>query len=159
MGYTPIDPGYKPHPNSRLDFRCGRPYVVVVRRNIVVAPCSKESSMKREYVIPDFLAAVTADALLAGRPTLRADGPAAQPRERRPISLRWLKRWMGRLARRATKARSMPVQLSFDDEWGDSWYARQRLAATLGRSGSAGWYAAEDHGSTAKSAIPADKNS
>ena len=33
--------------------------------------------MKREYVIPDFLAAVTADALLAGRPSLRADEPPA----------------------------------------------------------------------------------
>ena len=92
--------------------------------------------MKREYVIPDFLAAVTADALLAGRPTLRADEPAALPRERRPISLRWLKRWMGPLA----KARSVPVQLSFDDEWAGSWYARARelLVAALGRSGSAG---------------------
>jgi hypothetical protein len=116
--------------------------------------------MKREYVIPDFLAAVTADALLAGRPTLRADEPAALPRERSPISLRRLKRWMGRLARRATKARSAPVQLTFDDEWGGSWYARARelLAAALRRSGSTG-FAAEDHRSTATGAISTGKNS
>ena len=106
--------------------------------------------MKREYVIPDFLAAVTADALLAGRPTPRADEPAAPPRERRPLS-RWLKRWVSRVARRATKARSVPVQLTFDDEWGGSWYPRARLAAALRRSGSAG-FAAEDHGSTATDA-------
>ena len=115
--------------------------------------------MKREYVIPDFLAAVTADALLAGRPTLRADEPTTLPPERRPISLRWLKAWVRRVARRATKARSMPVQLSFDDEWSDRWWARQRLAATLRRSGLAGWFAAGDHGSTATSATRADRNS
>jgi hypothetical protein len=115
--------------------------------------------MKREYVIPDFLAAVTADALLAGHPTLRADEPAALSREPGPISLRWLKSWVGRVARPTTKARSMPVQLSFDDQWGDSWYARARLAAALRRPGSAGWFVAGDRGSSAASAIPADKDS
>jgi hypothetical protein len=79
--------------------------------------------MKREYVIPDFLAAVTADALLAGRPTLRADERAVVPSERRPTSLAWLKR----VARRLAQARSrQPVQLSFDDEWAGGWYARAR---------------------------------
>ena len=107
--------------------------------------------MKREYVIPDFLAAVTADALLAGRPTPHADEPAAPPRERRPLS-RWLKRWVSRVARRATKARSVPVQLTFDDEWGGSWYPRARLAAALRRPGSAGWFVAGDRGSSAASA-------
>ena len=115
--------------------------------------------MKREYVIPDFLAAVTADALLAGRPTLRADEPAAPSRERRPISLRWLRRWVMRVARRATEGPSVPVQLSFDEQWGDSWYARARLAAALRRPGSAGWFVAGDRGSSAASAIPADKDS
>jgi hypothetical protein len=43
--------------------------------------------MKREYVIPDFLAAVTADALLSGRPRLRADERAAVPGEYPPVSL------------------------------------------------------------------------
>jgi len=115
--------------------------------------------MKREYVIPDFLAAVTADALLAGRPTLRADEPAALSRERGPFSLRWLRPWLMRVARRATEVPPLPVQLSFDDQWGDSWYARARLAAALRRLGSAGWFAAGEHRSSAASAIPADKGS
>ena len=38
--------------------------------------------MKREYVIPDFLAAVTADALLAGHPTLRGRACRAVARAR-----------------------------------------------------------------------------
>ena len=115
--------------------------------------------MKREYVIPDFLAAVTADALLAGRPTLRADEPAALSRERGPFLLRWLRPWLMRVARRATEVPPLPVQLSFDDQWGDSWYARARLAAALRRLGSAGWFAVGGHRSSAASAIPADKDS
>ena len=35
--------------------------------------------MKREYVVPDLLASMTADALFAGKPGLRAVQPA--PRE------------------------------------------------------------------------------
>lgn len=92
--------------------------------------------MKHEYVIPDFLAAVTADALLARRPALRADERATLPEERPPMSLAWLKR----VARRLARVRSrQPVQLSFDDEWAGGWYARAlHLLAAGTQSGSAG---------------------
>jgi hypothetical protein len=110
--------------------------------------------MKR-YVIPDFLAAVTA------MPAGGAPNPA------RGRARRALRESAGdlppamvmRVARRATEGPSVPVQLSFDDQWGDSWYARARLAAALRRPVSAGWFVAGNHGSSAVSAIPADKDS
>jgi hypothetical protein len=70
--------------------------------------------MKREYVIPDFLAAIAADALLAGRPVLQVDEPGTRLHERKPSLLL-------RLKRAAHRADSVPpplaVQLTFDDQW------------------------------------------
>jgi hypothetical protein len=76
--------------------------------------------MKREYVLPDLLATMTADALFAGK----SQPSAAKPVGGKPGS--FFSRWFS-----AAPAQS----LALDDDWVGGWYARTRLlqAATLAR--------------------------
>ena len=80
--------------------------------------------MKREYVVPDLLASMTADALFAGKPELQAVQPA--PRVQPSIfSLgRWFKSEPAHSG--AAIARRAPG-LALDDDWVGGWYARTRL--------------------------------
>jgi hypothetical protein len=90
----------------------------------------KELGMKREHVVPDLLASMTADALFAGKPELQAVQPA--PREQPSIfSLgRWFK---AEPAPSGAAVASRAPSLTLDDDWVGGWYARTRLlqAATL----------------------------
>ncbi len=90
--------------------------------------------MKREQVVPDLLASLTADALFAGTP--RPNGPATPARKQgSALSLgRWFKSAPDQKAA-ATKPPGKPpvARLTLDDDWVGGWYARTRLlqAATL----------------------------
>lgn len=86
--------------------------------------------MKREYVIPDLLASLTADALFAGGPRGNAGG---MPAVTGPSTLQRLSQWF----KRAPSTDSTPAGVSprptLTDDWAGGWYARTRLlqAATL----------------------------
>jgi hypothetical protein len=86
--------------------------------------------MKREYVVPDLLASMTADALFAGKPELQPMQPAGRERP----SIFSLGRWF-RADPAASDAAVQPraQSLALDDDWVGGWYARTRLlqAATL----------------------------
>jgi len=86
--------------------------------------------MKRELVIPDLLAAMTADALFAGKPQAPAVPPGARKRGLVLSLRRWLKPTPGAANPRASR-------LTLDDDWVGGWYARTRLlqAATLANAG------------------------
>ena len=90
--------------------------------------------MKRELVIPDLLAAMTADALFAGKP----QGPAVPPTARKRGSVfslsRWFKPTPGHVS---VAAKPQASRLTLDDDWVGGWYARTRLlqAATLANVG------------------------
>jgi hypothetical protein len=92
--------------------------------------------MKREYVVPDALAAMTADALFAGKPQVQAVPPTARKRESLFSLGRWFKPAPGNMA--ATVKPQAP-RLTLDDDWVGGWYARTRLlqAATLANAGGA----------------------
>jgi hypothetical protein len=83
--------------------------------------------MKREYVLPDLLASMTADALFAGT----APKSAAKPVGRKQASLfrRWFKPTQ-------VGGHINAPNLSLDDDWVGGWYARTRLlqAATLAQA-------------------------
>ena len=89
--------------------------------------------MKREIVVPDLLAAMTADALFAGKPQVAAAPPSARKRGALFDLGRWFKRAPGPSA--AVKPQS--PRLTLDDDWVGGWYARTRLlqAATLANVG------------------------
>ena len=87
--------------------------------------------MKRQYVIPDLLASLTADALFAGSPRhanatqVTSDGPSAMQR---------LGRWFKRSPEAATStAPNAASSNTLTDDWAGGWYARTRLlqATTL----------------------------
>ena len=85
--------------------------------------------MKREYVAPDLLATMTADALFS-RPEPQAGQPGG-PKQRSIFSLR---RWFKAAPRQATSpAGPRTARLTLDDDWVGGWYSRTRLlqAATL----------------------------
>ena len=87
--------------------------------------------MKRQYVIPDLLASLTADALFAGTP--RRD-ERAMPGPTQPTAMERLSRWFQRAPDAASNA--MPRVAAHDtltDDWAGGWYARTRLlqATTL----------------------------
>jgi hypothetical protein len=84
--------------------------------------------MKREYVLPDLLATMTADALFAGK----SQPSPAQPVGRKPGS--FFSRWFSAAPARGTQVAGSP-SLALDDDWVGGWYARTRLlqAATLAR--------------------------
>ncbi len=88
--------------------------------------------MKREYVTPDLLASITADALFGVSP--KAVEPATPaPKKGSAFALgRWFKTAAGPKAA-ATKASA--THFTLDDDWVGGWYARTRLlqAATLAR--------------------------
>lgn len=83
--------------------------------------------MKREHVVPDLLASITADALFGG----------AKPSEATPArkqgSTFSLRRWLESVAGPKAAAKSPEARLTLDDDWVGGWYARTRLlqAATL----------------------------
>jgi len=84
--------------------------------------------MKREYVLPDLLATMTADALFAGK----SQKSAAKPADRKPGS--FFSRWFKAAPARGTPVAGSPApSLALDDDWVGGWYARTRLlqAATL----------------------------
>ena len=86
--------------------------------------------MKRELVLPDLLAVMTADALFALPPKAPTVQPAP-PKQSSIFSLgRWFKPALGRDT--ATVGPQAP-RLTLDDDWVGGWYARTRLlqAATL----------------------------
>jgi hypothetical protein len=86
--------------------------------------------MKREYVVLDSLASMTADALFAPKPELRA----AEPADREQRSICSIGRWFKAATRQATSpAGPRTARLTLDDDWVGGWYARTRLlqAATL----------------------------
>jgi hypothetical protein len=87
--------------------------------------------MKRQYVIPDLLASLTADALFAG--TRRRDQRAlADPTK--PTPMERLSRWFKRAPDAALdSAQRAPARDTLTDDWAGGWYARTRLlqATTL----------------------------
>jgi hypothetical protein len=86
--------------------------------------------MKREYVLPDLLATMTADALFAGN----SQPSATKPVGRKPSS--FFSRWISAAPARGTQVAGSPApSLALDDDWVGGWYARTRLlqAATLAR--------------------------
>lgn len=86
--------------------------------------------MKREYVVPDLLASMTADALFAGKPELQA----VQPATREQPSIFSLGRWFkAEAAPSGAAVTPRAPSLTLDDDWVGGWYARTRLlqAATL----------------------------
>ena len=86
----PIGLDYVTDYKKLLDLSGVRNYVDIVQRNIVVQ--SKGFDMKRQYVIPDLLASITADALFAGRVVRRPDEPA--PAEPGPGNFKRLATWI-----------------------------------------------------------------
>ena len=87
--------------------------------------------MKREYVIPDLLARLTADALFSGSPRRNATAPAAASP---PSALERIGHWFRR-APEAVADSSQPsaARVTLTDDWSGGWYARTRLlqATTL----------------------------
>jgi hypothetical protein len=87
--------------------------------------------MKREYVIPDLLASLTADALFSGSPRRFASDSAPASG---PSVLQRMRQWFKRAPQAA--ANSLPktaVRDTLTDDWAGGWYARTRLlqATTL----------------------------
>ena len=89
--------------------------------------------MKRELVTPDLLAAMTADALFAGKPQGPA-GPTARKRGSIFSLGRWFKPTAGDVS---VAAKPQASRKTLDDDWVGGWYARTRLlqAATLANVG------------------------
>lgn len=86
--------------------------------------------MKREYVVPDLLASMTADALFAGKPELQP----VQSAGREQPSIFSLGRWFkAEPAPGDAAVEPRAPSLALDDDWVGGWYARTRLlqAATL----------------------------
>lgn len=87
--------------------------------------------MKREYVIPDLLASITADALFAGAPHNNA---VASPASGHPSAMQRLTRWFKRTPHPvADTPAPATTRHTLTDDWAGGWYARTRLlqAATL----------------------------
>ena len=87
--------------------------------------------MKRQYVIPDLLASLTADALFAGSPRRYEN---AGPEVSQPTAMQRLSRWFKRAPDAALDAtQRAPARDSLTDDWAGGWYARTRLlqATTL----------------------------
>ena len=88
--------------------------------------------MKREYVIPDLLASITAD-------TLFADGPLTRPvhsaGSSQPSAMQRLSRWFKRAPEAVVGTTAAPATArhTLTDDWAGGWYARTRLlqATTL----------------------------
>ena len=83
--------------------------------------------MKRQYVIPDLLASLTADALFARSP--RRDERAA-PKATEPTARQRLGRWFKRApdaALDSTRRASARDTDTLTDDWAGGWYARTRL--------------------------------
>ena len=103
--------------------------------------------MKRQYVIPDLLASLTADALFAGSPR-RDDRAAAKATE--PTATQRLGRWFRRAAEAASNATPRVVTPdTLTDDWAGGWYARTRLlqATTLAQ------HAANSGATTGRNAV------
>ncbi len=86
--------------------------------------------MKREFVLPDLLSTMTADALFA----LPPKAPAVQPAPTKQRSIFSLGRWFkSRPGGDTAAAGPQTPRLTLDDDWVGGWYARTRLlqAATL----------------------------
>jgi hypothetical protein len=90
--------------------------------------------MKREQVVPDLLASITADALFAG--VARPNGTATPARKQASVFSPG--RWFKSAPDQKTVATKPPgkgpiAPLTLDDDWVGGWYARTRLlqAATL----------------------------
>jgi hypothetical protein len=87
--------------------------------------------MKRQYVIPDLLASLTADALFAGTPRLNE---RSMPAQTQPTAMERLRRWFKRAPDAASNAvPRVAVRDTLTDDWAGGWYARTRLlqATTL----------------------------
>jgi hypothetical protein len=87
--------------------------------------------MKRQYVIPDLLASLTADALFAGTPRHANATPATSNGS---SALKRLGRWFKRAPEAAIDtAPDAMSRNTFTDDWAGGWYARTRLlqATTL----------------------------
>ena len=110
--------------------------------------------MKREYVIPDLLARLTADALFAGTP--RSDA-AVSPATTQPSAMRRLSRWFKRAPDTAVdSAPRVTARHTLTDDWAGGWYARTRLlqAATLAQHAANGVVSPSATGAAASSGAP-----
>ena len=103
--------------------------------------------MKREYVIPDLLASLTADALFGGA---RRGNAEAMPAVTGPSTLQRLSRWFKRAPATDSSLASVRPRHTLTDDWAGGWYARTRLlqAATLAQHATDG-AAADPETSTA----------
>jgi hypothetical protein len=80
--------------------------------------------MKRDHVVPDLLASMTADALFDPRPKVPAGQPAGPKRGPIWSPGRWFRAAPASLA--ATVGPPAP-RTTLDDDWVGGWYARTRL--------------------------------
>ena len=78
--------------------------------------------MKREYVVPDLLAAMTADALFAPQPQLRAGEPARAQRAACSLG-----RWFAAEPASPGASPHGRAKLPLDKDWVGGWYSRARL--------------------------------
>jgi hypothetical protein len=94
-GLPSIRTRYEPYQYWRLDFRPGRLHLVIVRCT-KLAQAVKGTPMKREYVVPDLLASMTADALFSlGSPKNSTESTRPKLNER-------LGRWLRRAPKQTT---------------------------------------------------------
>jgi len=111
--------------------------------------------MKREFVLPDLLAVMTADALFA----LPPKAPAVHPAPDKQHSIFSLGRWFKAApARDTATAGPQAPRLTLDDDWVGGWYARTRLlqAATLANNVAARDKTAQTEGAGGGTRISAD---
>ena len=103
--------------------------------------------MKREYVIPDLLASLTADALFAGAPRGNSE---AMPAATGPSTLQRLSQWFKRAPATDSSLAGVSPRHTLSDDWVGGWYARTRLlqSATLAQHAADG-SAADPETSTA----------
>jgi hypothetical protein len=97
-----------------------------------IASRIERSAMKREHVIPDLLASMTADALFGGTKPSRPAPPVGK--QRSVFNLRrWFKSAEGWQATASKPPESPATRVTLDDDWVGGWYARTRLlqASTL----------------------------
>jgi hypothetical protein len=81
--------------------------------------------MKRQYVIPDLLASLTADALFSG--TTRRDQRAVSA-SNQPTAMERLSRWFKRAPQAASNSTpGAGARDTLTDDWAGGWYARTRL--------------------------------